>query len=224
MVGLPDHGPGHALGEGLEQDIVRSRHVQHAQVVRCLAGRADQAQFVRLAPEHRPHLFRGLLVNDAVFPQGIRQGAAAPRPFGRCDHLTIPGTQEYRRLLAKVAGLQQLPEVLLRLVQPQQHTEGLALILQRGVKNHHRLIGDPGAQNHGGTALPPHSVEEIVPIPAVAGAPVGGQVDAVPVGKAESVKIRVVLQLPEQLDAHVPPAGRHGQQVGVVVHPPLGVG
>ncbi len=67
MVGLPEHGPGHALGEGLDQDIVAVRYADYAQIVGQALGRALEAGALGAVLEGRLYRVGGALIDIAGF-------------------------------------------------------------------------------------------------------------------------------------------------------------
>ena len=224
LVGVLDHGLGHALGVGLDQQVFAVRHIEYAQVVGQAARGADKAALSGAALEYLPGAGGGLGVHNARLHQDIKELLLAPvRRLGGGDYPPVLGAQEHVRRLAKVAGGQDLLEIVLREVQPQQRAEYLALVVQRGVEHDHRLIGDSGVKEDRTAALPPHGALEIAPVLAVGGGSAGGQVDSAGVGKVKGVKVGVVFQLQQSLCADAGLVQRRAQQIGVVVHPPASV-
>ena len=222
VVGVPDHGLGHALREGLDQDILAVGDAEHAQVIRQAPRLADKARVLRALLKGLPDQPGGPGVDTARALQYVGQGPVIAAAAGAGDHGPVPGAQKGVRRLAEVVGGQHIPEVFLRVVDSQQHPDGLAVMLHRGVKYRHGLPGQPGAE-HLQAALPTHPVDKIVPVTAVAGLPVGGQIDPPGVSKEDGVEGRVLLHALQQSGGNLRLTLARAQQIGVVADPQKGV-
>ena len=95
--------------------------------------------------------------------------------------------------------------------------------MDRGIKHHHLLAGQPGLEYHIQSALSLHPLDVVVPVAAVRGPPVGGEVDPIGPGETDGVKGGVLLHPLQQLrvDHWILLAG--AEKVGVVAHPQEGV-
>ena len=221
VVGLPEHGLGDAGGEGLNQNIFAVRDADHAQVVN-KAVLTDEAPVLRAVLERLPEDAGGALADEPAAQQHVGEEGVVGVAAGAGDDPAVRGTQIGVRRFAEIADGQHVPEIVLREVQPQQHADDLAVVLDGGVKHGHELAGLPGP-DHLQAAFPPHSAVVIVPVRTVVGPPVGGQIEPIGVGEADGVEGGVLLHPLQQRGRHLRPALIGAQQIGVVAQPQQGV-
>ena len=146
-------------------------------------------------------------------------------PFGRgCDNASITGAEKNPCLLAKIAGGEHFFQIVFREIQAHQDAEGVTLITERGIINHHRFIGHAGFKDDGVTAFAAHTAGEIAAVQAVGDASVGSHIDAGGIGKMQGVKIGVFFQFTEHFCADIRFIQSFAQTVGVIAYPPLGIG
>ncbi len=222
MVGIPEHGLGHALRKRLDQNILAVRDTDQAEVVRQAAWSADKARVFRAVLESRVDDTGGFGVDIPGLQQQVGQKLAVVCAVGAGNNMSVLGTQEGVHRFAEVGGGQHIPEIVLRKVEAQQHPDDLAIVFHRGVKDGHDLTGQSGCQHFQATfAL--HTINIVVSVAAVAGLAAGGQVEAICVGEADSVEGGVLLHALQQPGGNFRLALADSQQIGIVSHPQKGV-
>ena len=175
--------------------------MKYTQVVRSAARSANNTRIVRTI-KSRPDRFRSFGVNIASAAQLVGQGLAMIYNTGTGDHHPVPRTKVSVHRLAEVAGGQHLPEIVLRKIQSQQHSNNLPIIFNGSVKHRHHLVGEPGL-NHLQAALSLHPACKIVSVTAVVGLAVRSQIKSVGIGKANGVKSRIFLHSLEQISCNL---------------------
>ena len=89
-------------------------------------------------------------------------------------------------------------------------------MLQRRVKGHHRLGCNAGLKDYLQSVPSPHAVRKIIPVMDIGNTPVGREVIAPGIRKADSVKDRICLHLLKHLDPDIGTVQAVVQKVSVI--------
>ena len=173
MVGFAKHGLSDMLGEGLNQNIFAAGDMEHTEIVGQTARSADKTGILGTVLERIPDKLGCFGIDTAGFMQNVRQRLLIAFKVRACNDFSVRCTQKDIHRLPEIVGSQQIPQVIIREIQTQKHPYDFAVVFHRSVKYRHHLVSQSGSY-HIHAAFTLHSVNEIVPVPAVAGLSVGG--------------------------------------------------